>query len=183
MASPSSSRRTTRCGRSVPPWHRWRDRPCSPPPWWSATIIPTTRRPRLPGVGTACCPLRRHPRAERRPAAARRAAIARTDTPLLALLDADDVWLPDRLESLAGLHARFGGIVCADALRWHPGEGIRDETQRDHFPIPPPDQQMLDILRTTSSRSAHCSHASRMRMPVASGTASQARRTGTSGFA
>jgi glycosyltransferase involved in cell wall biosynthesis len=81
------------------------------------------------------------------PAAARRAAIALTDTPLLALLDADDVWLPDHLESLAGLHARFGGIVCADALRWHPGEGIRDETQRDHFPIPPPDQQMLDVLR------------------------------------
>jgi len=81
------------------------------------------------------------------PAAARRAAIARTEAPLLALLDADDVWLPDHLESLAALHARFGGIVCADALRWHPGEGIRDETQRDHFPIPPPEQQMLDILR------------------------------------
>jgi len=81
------------------------------------------------------------------PAAARRAAIARTDAPLLALLDADDVWLPDHLESLAALHARFGGIVCADALRWHPGEGIRDETQRDHFPIPPPERQMLDILR------------------------------------
>jgi glycosyltransferase involved in cell wall biosynthesis len=81
------------------------------------------------------------------PAAARRAAIARVDAPLIALLDADDVWLPDHLETLAALQAREGGIVCADALRWHPGEGIRGETQRDHFPIPPPDQQLLDILR------------------------------------
>ena len=81
------------------------------------------------------------------PAAARRAAIARIDTPLIALLDADDVWLPDHLASLAALQARFGGIVCADALRWHPGEGVRRVTQRDHFPIPAPDHQMLDILR------------------------------------
>lgn len=81
------------------------------------------------------------------PAAARRAAIARIDAPLIALLDADDIWLPDHLETLAALHARNGGIVCADALRWHPGEGIRNETQRDHFPIPPPERQLLDILR------------------------------------
>lgn len=81
------------------------------------------------------------------PAAARRAAIARIDTPLIALLDADDVWLPDHLASLAALQARSGGIVCADALRWHPGEGVRRVTQRDHFPIPAPDHQMVDILR------------------------------------
>ena len=81
------------------------------------------------------------------PAAARREAIAQIDAPLIALLDADDIWLPDHLETLAALHARHGGIVCADALRWHPGEGIRGETQRDHFPIPSPERQMLDILR------------------------------------
>jgi glycosyltransferase involved in cell wall biosynthesis len=81
------------------------------------------------------------------PAAARRAAIARVDAPLIALLDADDVWLPDHLETLAALHARQGGIVCADALRWHPGEGVRATTQRDHFPIPPPEQQLIDVMR------------------------------------
>ena len=81
------------------------------------------------------------------PAAARRAAIARIDAPLIALLDADDIWLPDHLDTLAALHAREGGIVCADALRWHPSEGIRGETQRDHFPIPPPERQLLEILR------------------------------------
>lgn len=81
------------------------------------------------------------------PAAARRAAIARIDAPLIALLDGDDVWLPDHLESLAALHARTGGIVCADALRWHPGEGVRGSTQRDHFPIPAPEHQHLEILR------------------------------------
>ena len=81
------------------------------------------------------------------PAAARRAAIARIGAPLIALLDADDVWLPDHLSSLAALHARTGGIVCADALRWHPGEGIRGATQRDHFSIPEPQHQLLGILR------------------------------------
>ena len=81
------------------------------------------------------------------PAAARRAAIARANSPLIALLDADDLWLPDHLASLAALHAQAGGIVCADALRWHPGEGVRGATQRDHFPIPAPDHQVLDILR------------------------------------
>ncbi len=81
------------------------------------------------------------------PAAARRAAIARIESPLIALLDADDVWLPDHLASLAALHAQTGGIVCADALRWHPGEGVRGATQRDHFPIPAPDHQVLEILR------------------------------------
>ena len=81
------------------------------------------------------------------PAAARRAAIAHIDSPLIALLDADDVWLPDHLASLAALHAKTSGIVCADALRWHPGEGVRGATQRDHFPIPAPDHQLLEILR------------------------------------
>ena len=81
------------------------------------------------------------------PAAARRAAIAHIDSPLIALLDADDVWLPDHLASLATLYEQTGGIVCADALRWHPGEGVRGATQRDHFPIPAPDHQLLGILR------------------------------------
>jgi hypothetical protein len=81
------------------------------------------------------------------PAAARRAAMAGIDAPLIALLDADDVWLPDHLESAARLHARVGGIVCADALRWRPGKGVHATTHRDHFPIPPADRQVLDILR------------------------------------
>jgi glycosyltransferase involved in cell wall biosynthesis len=81
------------------------------------------------------------------PAAARRAAMAGIHAPLIALLDADDVWLPDHLESAARLHARVGGIVCADALRWRPGNGVHATTHRDHFPIPPADRQVLDILR------------------------------------
>jgi glycosyltransferase involved in cell wall biosynthesis len=80
------------------------------------------------------------------PAAARRAAIARVDAALLALLDADDIWLPDHLEAAALLHEREGGIVCADALRWHPGKGVHPATHRQHFPIPPPERQVLDIL-------------------------------------
>ncbi len=81
------------------------------------------------------------------PAAARRAAIAAIDAPLIALLDADDVWLPDHLESAARLHERCGGIVCADVMRWRPGRGVHAATHRDHFPIPPADRQVLGILR------------------------------------
>jgi glycosyltransferase involved in cell wall biosynthesis len=81
------------------------------------------------------------------PAAARRAAMDRLDTPLVALLDADDVWLPDHLESAAALQQRAGGIVCADALRWHPGRGVHRTTHRGHFPIPAADRQPLEILR------------------------------------
>ena len=80
------------------------------------------------------------------PAAARRAAIARTSAPSIALLDADDIWLPDHVESLMRVQESRGGIACADMYRWYPGEDIRS-THLERHPIAPPEQQMLAVLR------------------------------------
>lgn len=81
------------------------------------------------------------------PAAARRRAIESSSSPLIALLDADDVWRPDHLSSLLDLHAAQGGIATADAFRWLPGGSFRSRTHREHFPVPQPHDQHQAILR------------------------------------
>jgi GT2 family glycosyltransferase len=81
------------------------------------------------------------------PAAARRAAIAASSAPRLALLDADDVWLPDHLETLAGVHDRHGGIVTADPVRWIPGAGLAPAGVAADLPVPPVADQRATILR------------------------------------
>ena len=63
------------------------------------------------------------------PAAARRAAIERTDAPLIALLDADDVWFPEHLAALMAIYERDGGIVAtegADGIATHGCVAIRE---------------------------------------------------------
>jgi len=79
------------------------------------------------------------------PAAARRRALEESDERLVALLDADDVWLPDHLESLVRAHERVGGIVTADAFDWVPGRQLSATRRRLH-PIPPADEQRAGIL-------------------------------------
>lgn len=81
------------------------------------------------------------------PAAARRRAVESSASPLLALLDADDAWLPHHLASLLDVHAAFGGIATADAFRWSGGAAVRPRTHRRHFPIPPPHEQHRAMLR------------------------------------
>lgn len=81
------------------------------------------------------------------PAAARRAAIAASSAPRVALLDADDVWLPDHLETLAGVHDSHGGIVTADPVRWIPGAGLAPGGVDADLPVPPPAEQRATILR------------------------------------
>ncbi len=81
------------------------------------------------------------------PAAARRAAIAASSARRIALLDADDVWLPDHLETLLAVHDSNGGIVTADPIRWIPGEGIAPGGVGGALPVPPPGQQRAAILR------------------------------------
>jgi glycosyltransferase involved in cell wall biosynthesis len=73
------------------------------------------------------------------PAAARAAAIAASASPLIALLDADDVWLPDHLATLAAAFRPPGDVVMADLLFWVPGE---DGGRRwsDIYAVPPADQ-------------------------------------------
>lgn len=81
------------------------------------------------------------------PASARRQGVAASTAPLIALLDADDVWLPDHLDLMSSCYATNPGLVTADALQWVPGEGISKRRYRELVPIPPPDAQRLAILR------------------------------------
>jgi glycosyltransferase involved in cell wall biosynthesis len=87
-------------------------------------------------------------RAERNagPAAARRAAIAASASPLVAPLDSDDYWLPDHLESLVAVWQRSGGIVSGDGYRWRPGVGVARRTHRQILPIPDPGEQLARVI-------------------------------------
>ncbi len=79
--------------------------------------------------------------------AARRRAIAASRSPLLALLDADDVWLPGHLATLLDGYHHHGGVVTADAYRWLPAKGLLRATHHDHNPVPAPGHQRQEILR------------------------------------
>lgn len=76
---------------------------------------------------------------------ARRQAVARATTPLVAILDADDVWLPDHLETMLDVYRRTPGIVTAHALVWVPGEGIGPANEATRY-VPPPDGQLRRLL-------------------------------------
>ena len=58
-------------------------------------------------------------------ARARNAGVAQLNTELVAVLDGDDVLLPDHLALLAEIQARRGGIVSPRALFWVPGHRTR----------------------------------------------------------
>jgi glycosyltransferase involved in cell wall biosynthesis len=55
------------------------------------------------------------------PGQARHAGVQCTTGPLLAFLDADDVWFPDHLELCDRARARRGGVIAARGIRWEPG--------------------------------------------------------------
>jgi glycosyltransferase involved in cell wall biosynthesis len=58
------------------------------------------------------------------PGAARDHGIRSSAAPLLALLDADDFFLPDHLETMITLHAASPSLVSAQELSWCPGTGL-----------------------------------------------------------
>jgi GT2 family glycosyltransferase len=58
------------------------------------------------------------------PGVARRRAIQVSRAPLLAMLDADDLFLPDHLATMAATHAASPGLVSAQELSWLPGAGL-----------------------------------------------------------
>ena len=81
------------------------------------------------------------------PAGARHAAIEISTSPLLALLDADDVWFPDHLSSmLAAFATTDDGLASADVLRWIPGEAIGAEPLSAGSVLPSPDRQLAWLL-------------------------------------
>lgn len=78
--------------------------------------------------------------------ATRRTGIAATSGGLVALLDADDVWLPDHVETMLATWHRHGGLVTADTLWWAPGRELSRVTGRRRKRIPPLEAQRLGIL-------------------------------------
>jgi glycosyltransferase involved in cell wall biosynthesis len=80
-------------------------------------------------------------------AAARRTAIAASRSSSLALLDADDVWLPSHMATVLDAYRKHGGIVTADAYRWEPAKGVLRATHHDRNPVPPSGRQAQEILR------------------------------------
>jgi glycosyltransferase involved in cell wall biosynthesis len=76
---------------------------------------------------------------------ARRQAVAHTTTPLVAILDADDVMLPDHLETMLDVYRHTPGVVTAHALHWVPGQGIAPANEATRF-VPPPDAQLRRLL-------------------------------------
>jgi hypothetical protein len=76
---------------------------------------------------------------------ARNRAISANDLPLLALLDADDIWLPEHLEVMIEGFAQHPGLVTANAHRWVPTLGIDPVTYRHQNPIPPLPRQRVAL--------------------------------------
>jgi glycosyltransferase involved in cell wall biosynthesis len=83
-------------------------------------------------------------------AGARNAAIAAASGSVLALLDADDLWLPDRLEHCVTLLEQRPelGLVTSDAFLIE--EGVKTERRcygdRRIYPFPGPGEDQLDII-------------------------------------
>ena len=63
------------------------------------------------------------------PGVARDRAIRVSSAPFLALLDADDFFLPDHLETMARSYAASPGLVSAQELSWYPGIGLKFKPQ------------------------------------------------------
>jgi len=79
------------------------------------------------------------------PGLARDRAIRATHAPLLAMLDADDFFLPDHLETMVRTYADCPGLVSAQELAWYPGTGLRLPTQRRR--LGRRDTQLTALLR------------------------------------
>jgi GT2 family glycosyltransferase len=61
----------------------------------------------------------------RGPGVARNCAIRASNAPLLAMLDADDLFLPDHIETMVRTHTASPGLVSAQELSWYPGVGLK----------------------------------------------------------
>jgi Glycosyl transferase family 2 len=60
------------------------------------------------------------------PGIARHRAIQATSAPLLAMLDSDDLFLPDHLATMIAAHNASPGLISARELHWQPGRGLTE---------------------------------------------------------
>jgi hypothetical protein len=90
--------------------------------------------------------------------ATRKVGIERAAGELIALLDADDVLLPDHLAVLLEQWERHGGLVVAEGYRWVPERRLGGEPFTGRH-VPPPEKQAERIL--TAHFGSYCSLFSR----------------------
>jgi glycosyltransferase involved in cell wall biosynthesis len=76
---------------------------------------------------------------------ARRTGIDAATTDLIALLDADDVWLPDHLDAMLATFAQAPGLVTAKAIKWIPGVSLARDPSNG-WELPNADGQLRRIL-------------------------------------
>ena len=77
---------------------------------------------------------------------ARAAGIERARGDLIALVDADDVWFPDHLATMAATHRRVGGLVTANYYLWVPHVAVGGRPASELVPVPPPAVQQRRLL-------------------------------------
>ena len=77
---------------------------------------------------------------------ARAKAIEASAGTTLALLDADDVWLPDHLEVMLAEHELHGGLITGNYVLWMPGRTVGTVPAADLVPVPSAERQRLAIL-------------------------------------
>jgi glycosyltransferase involved in cell wall biosynthesis len=80
------------------------------------------------------------------PGPARHAAIESTDADLIALLDVDDVWLPDHLAVLLEAYAARPGLITANAMMWVEHEALGARGWNARRPVPPLADQLPQLL-------------------------------------
>jgi hypothetical protein len=68
-------------------------------------------------------------------------------TRLIAILDADDAWLPDHLETLLGVYRATPGVVVARELLWIRGTGLAP-AEGPEREVPAPRDQLRRLLRS-----------------------------------
>jgi GT2 family glycosyltransferase len=77
---------------------------------------------------------------------ARAAAIEHADGDLIALVDADDYWLPDHLSVMLREHREHGGLITANCLLWVPDAELGRTPSAELVPVPRPRDQRSTIL-------------------------------------
>lgn len=78
--------------------------------------------------------------------ASRNLAIESTDAELIALLDVDDVWLPDHLAVMLDAYEAHPGLVTANAMMWIEGVALGTRGWSYRRPIPPVADQLPALL-------------------------------------
>lgn len=109
---------------------------------------------------------------------ARSAGLAEMDTELVAMLDADDYWLPDHLQVMTETHEEHGGLITACYLDG--GRALPSGNTACGYR--PPRNSSRNSCSATTSRREHSSNEACTRRPAAS-EATAGARIGTCGSA